>query len=407
MLRKLLAVAALLPALAFAQVTNWTRPDSGSSGGGGSGTVTSVGFTGGLISVANPTTTPAFTVAGTSGGIPYFSGTSTWASSAALTANALMIGGGAGTAPSTTTTGTGILTALGVNVGSAGAPVLFNGALGTPSSGTVTNLTGTASININGTVGATTPAAGTFTSVTNSALTAGRITIAGTAGLLTDSANLTFSATGSVAGGPLATVGLGATTAIGVSTGTLASGVAGMWPTSLTPSPANYTIAFSSTATTINAPAGNLNFFTANNSKGFFPTTAGAGLTITSGTAVSAGVSALSVTRTNSNTLVDTGVVFTFIDTTSAAGAKLFEILGTSTGAVSLLSVGKTGALTVAATLRPGGFTVSGLPAAGTAGRMAYITDQLTTCAVAGAALTGGGALVCPVFDNGVAWVGN
>jgi hypothetical protein len=34
--------------------------------------------------------------------------------------------------------------------------VLFNGALGTPTSGTVTNLTGTASININGTVGATT-----------------------------------------------------------------------------------------------------------------------------------------------------------------------------------------------------------------------------------------------------------
>ena len=40
------------------------------------------------------------------------------------------------------------------------------GALGTPSSGTVTNLTGTASININGTVGATTPTTGTFTTVT-------------------------------------------------------------------------------------------------------------------------------------------------------------------------------------------------------------------------------------------------
>jgi hypothetical protein len=37
--------------------------------------------------------------------------------------------------------GTGVLTALGVNVGSAGAPVLFNGALGTPSSGTLTNCT--------------------------------------------------------------------------------------------------------------------------------------------------------------------------------------------------------------------------------------------------------------------------
>lgn len=74
--------------------------------GGGSGTVTSVAqsFTGGLISVSgSPVTgsgTLALTVAGTSGGIPYFSSASTWASSAALTANLPVIGGGAGAAPS-------------------------------------------------------------------------------------------------------------------------------------------------------------------------------------------------------------------------------------------------------------------------------------------------------------------
>ena len=38
--------------------------------------------------------------------------------------------------------GTGVLTALAVNVGSAGAFVTFNGALGTPSAGTLTNATG-------------------------------------------------------------------------------------------------------------------------------------------------------------------------------------------------------------------------------------------------------------------------
>ena len=38
--------------------------------------------------------------------------------------------------------GTGIATALGQSVGTAGAPVLFNGALGTPSSATLTNATG-------------------------------------------------------------------------------------------------------------------------------------------------------------------------------------------------------------------------------------------------------------------------
>lgn len=64
-----------------------------------------------------------------------------------------------------TATGTGVVTALGVAVGSAGAFVVNGGALGTPTSGTVTNLTGTASININGTVGATTPTTGKFTTV--------------------------------------------------------------------------------------------------------------------------------------------------------------------------------------------------------------------------------------------------
>jgi hypothetical protein len=53
-----------------------------------------------------------------------------------------MIGGGAGVAPSTTTTGTGVVTALGVSVGTAGAFVVNGGVLGTPSSGTLTNATG-------------------------------------------------------------------------------------------------------------------------------------------------------------------------------------------------------------------------------------------------------------------------
>ena len=143
--------------------TDWTTFNNK-----GSGSVTSVGFTGGIITVANPTTTPAFTIAGTSGGIPYFSSGSTWASSAALDAGSLVLGGGAGVTPATTTTGTGVVTALGVNTGTAGAFVVNGGALGTPSSGTVTNLTGTASININGTVGATTANTGAFTTVTAS-----------------------------------------------------------------------------------------------------------------------------------------------------------------------------------------------------------------------------------------------
>lgn len=78
----------------------------------GSGTVTSVAqsFTGGLISVSgSPVTTSgtlALTVAGTSGGIPYFSTASTWASSAALTQYGVVYGGGAGASPVATANGT-------------------------------------------------------------------------------------------------------------------------------------------------------------------------------------------------------------------------------------------------------------------------------------------------------------
>ena len=65
--------------------------------------------------------------------------------------------------------GTGVTTSTGTtNVVLSNSPTLVTPALGTPSSGVVTNLTGTASININGTVGATTATTGAFTSLTAS-----------------------------------------------------------------------------------------------------------------------------------------------------------------------------------------------------------------------------------------------
>ena len=51
------------------------------------------------------------------------------------------------------------------------SPTLVTPALGTPASGVVTNLTGTASININGSVGATTPTTGAFTVLSTSSTT--------------------------------------------------------------------------------------------------------------------------------------------------------------------------------------------------------------------------------------------
>ena len=55
--------------------------------------------------------------------------------------------------------------------------MISGGDLGTPSAGVVTNLTGTASININGTVGATTANAGTFSSTVHKGATSGTVTI--------------------------------------------------------------------------------------------------------------------------------------------------------------------------------------------------------------------------------------
>lgn len=74
------------------------------------------------------------------------------------------LSGSATSLKSPATTGIATLTGMGTGttraytVPDADATLLYSGgALGTPASGTVTNLTGTASININGTVGATTP----------------------------------------------------------------------------------------------------------------------------------------------------------------------------------------------------------------------------------------------------------
>jgi hypothetical protein len=67
--------------------------------------------------------------------------------------------------------GTGVQTALGVNVGSAGAVILFNGDAGTPSALVGTNISGTASSLTAGAVTGFTPASGSLTLSGDDALT--------------------------------------------------------------------------------------------------------------------------------------------------------------------------------------------------------------------------------------------
>jgi hypothetical protein len=103
--------------------------------------------------------------------------------------------------------GTDVATALVVNVGSSGAVVTNGGALGTPSSGTVTNLTGTASININGTVGATTASTGAFTTLSSTGATSLATETTGL-GIFNSAPNLYLPGIAGVAIGPVANASL-------------------------------------------------------------------------------------------------------------------------------------------------------------------------------------------------------
>ena len=325
------------------------------------GTVTSVGFTGGLITVATPTTTPAFTVAGTSGGIPYFSSASTWATSAALALNSLVIGGGAGAAPVTTTTGTGVLTALGTNVGSAGAFVTFNGALGTPSSGTVTNLTGTASININGTVGATTATTGKFTTLEYTS------TLTGGTGIVAIGTNQIYKdASGNVGIGTSSpTVKL----QIGDGTGV-------------------------NNAQTLRFFSGNPTANIGETGTLLFSSLVGGG----SSNQVVAAIKGYMQYAANSNAL---GFYVGAWNNSATLPASPNMVIDSS-GNVGIGTSSPTGKLDVAGTIKTLGYTVATLPT-GVVGARAYVTNALAP--TFGATVVTGGAVTIPVFYNGTNWI--
>jgi hypothetical protein len=166
----------------YVLTSDGTTASWAAGGGGGSGTVTSVAqsFTGGIISVTgSPVTTSgtlALTVAGTSGGIPYFSSGTTWASSAAGTAGQVLTSNGAAAPSWTTVGGLGTVTSVDVSGGTTGlttsggpitttGTITLGGTLAVANGGTgVTTSTGSGSTVLSTSPTLVTPILGTPTS---------------------------------------------------------------------------------------------------------------------------------------------------------------------------------------------------------------------------------------------------
>ena len=171
----------------FPTLNQNTTGSSASCTGNSATVTTNANLTGAVISVGNTTALGSFTAAqlntalsdadvATGGGTA--SGANTVdvtlaAIGAAPNANGASLSGQTLTLQPANATNGGIVTTGAQTFAGAKtltSPVLVTPTLGTPVSGTVTNLTGTASININGTVGGTTPTTGVFTTISASGL---------------------------------------------------------------------------------------------------------------------------------------------------------------------------------------------------------------------------------------------
>ena len=218
-----------------------------------------------------------------------------------------------------------------------------------PAGALTINPTAASTIN-NTSIGVTTAAAGRFSSITNTALTAGRVSFAGTAGLLTDSANFTYAVNRLTATNSIFQNG-GLTLGRDYSSGGVYN-----------------TLDFVEGVTT----AGYLRNY---------------------GSISGGGLDSSILLWNTQNSFISFG--------TNNVGRMRIH----ASGGVSIGNTTDPGATNLSATgtIRTGGYTVATLPAAGVAGRRAYVTDATLPTYLG--ALVGGGAVVCPVFDNGTAWV--
>jgi hypothetical protein len=301
-----------------------TPATSGTSGFGTAGQVlTSQG------SAAAPTWTTA------SGGVTTFSAGTTGLTPSTATSGAVTLAGTLAVAnggTGITAFGTGVATALGANVTGSGSivlatsPTLVTPALGTPASGVVTNLTGTASININGTVGATTASTGAFTTVSATGVI--------TSTLATGTAPFTVASTTQVANLNAATAGTATNatnTAITDDTTTATS----VYPTWVTTTTGNLPQKTASTKLSFVPSTGVL---TATSYAGSGSSLTGIPTSVNAGTAIS--VSATTGSVTVNNTGVTSLVAGTGISISGSTGAVTVTNTSSATGTVTSVATG-------------------------------------------------------------------
>jgi hypothetical protein len=126
-------------------------------------------------------------------------------------------------------------------------------------------------------------------------------------------------------------------------------------------------------------------------------------LTAGTNTTITNGAGTITIASTAVTSVGGTGTVNGITLTGTVTSAGNLTLGGTLSGVSLTTQV--SGILPVAngGTGTGTGYTVATLPTAGTAGRRSWVTDALAPAF--GAAVTGGGTVVIPVFDNGAAWI--
>ena len=260
-------------------------------------------------------TTPALsgtTGYGTAGQVPVSAGSTgavSWSSTPTLTGTNFT---GVPISTAISGLGTGVASALAIAIGSAGAPITFNGALGTPSSGTLTNTTGFPAANLAGTA---LPSA----IVTSSLTSVGTITTGTWSGLF-----------GAVSGANLTNL------TAGNLSGTIPSGVLG-----------NSTLYVGTTAIALNRASANL-ALTGLLSGTFQGSTSGSVQLIPAAVAGTGTVLTMPATTGTIITSGDNGTVTNTMLAGSIANAKLLNSSVTFNGVA--VSLGASGTITATAT---------------------------------------------------------